>query len=137
MPPPTPAERIAAAYAGHLHTWTGLPGVAGVAAYRLQSELWQAYCISSDVHHGDKMALVSVATELACWTDGLRCWWWTGRTSISGQRVYTYVLTPFVERTARRIAVRYAELCQEEEPFFSAADIRFSSAHSMPEVSLR
>ncbi|MGI5274177.1 hypothetical protein ACQEUU_33930 [Nonomuraea sp. CA-218870] len=132
MPPPTPTDHIAATYAGHLHTWTGEPGLAGVAAYRIQAELWQGHRVASEVHHGGKVALVSVATELVCWTDGHRWWWWTGRTSVKGHRLYTYVRTEFLEEAAQRVAARYAELQVEQDTSRPA-----TSPQPMSEVSAR
>jgi hypothetical protein len=119
-----------------MHTWTGASSPAGIAAHQLQVELWQAHRISSDVHQGDKVALVSVATGLVCWTNGIHCWWWCGRFSTQGRRIYTYLPIALVETAARRVAARYDDLRQAEAEAVPDPDaIPLLSPRSLAQIS--
>ncbi len=62
------------------------------------------------------MALVSVGAELVVWSDGFRLLWWGGGTSeVTGYRRYVVRSVSNPAATARRIALRYAEL-QDDQP---------------------
>jgi hypothetical protein len=86
-----------------------------VAALRLCREL-ERYGITADPHEGDEVAALSVAYGLVIWCeygpDGMRYRWWTGRlTQRTGRWIYTYCSASAVTSAARRVAMRYQELC--------------------------
>ncbi|MFF0309384.1 hypothetical protein ACFYSC_18315 [Streptosporangium sp. NPDC004379] len=66
--------------------------------------------ISSEVHAGYGLALVSVVVGLVVWCDGDRFWWRTGWDD--RRERFTYAWHPAIEpaRAARRIAFRYEDL---------------------------
>ncbi|WP_143653526.1 hypothetical protein [Streptosporangium subroseum] len=85
------------------------------AARRLRDEL-AALEITSDVHDGYGLALVSAWFELVVWTDGRVFRWWTGQQSGRARR-RRYVFCPVDDAVtaARRVADRCAEL-QKKHP---------------------
>ncbi|WP_214416538.1 hypothetical protein [Sphaerisporangium fuscum] len=80
------------------------------AAHRLRRALeWHG--ITSEVHEGRGIALVSVCVDLVAWTDGSCYFWWSGTVSGStGRRTYNYSPAGDPVTAARRVAGRYMEL---------------------------
>ncbi|WP_440070390.1 hypothetical protein [Streptosporangium sp. OZ121] len=80
------------------------------AAESLKAEL--EHCgIDADVNDGYGLAVVSVWTGLTVWSDGLIFWWRTGNWDARrGQAVYAWHAAEDLERVARRVALRYADL---------------------------
>ncbi|MEV4362041.1 hypothetical protein ACWEPL_20265 [Nonomuraea sp. NPDC004186] len=79
------------------------------AAQQLQRKLIHLN-ISSDVHDGYGIALVSVWVGLLVWCRHDAFWWHTGWEPGRKRAVYAWHPLPEPGRAARRIAVRYAEL---------------------------
>ncbi|MEU6721237.1 hypothetical protein ABZ897_58145 [Nonomuraea sp. NPDC046802] len=91
----------------------GLDPIRPLSALETADELRAALArmgIPADVHEGLDLALVSVWTGLAVWTDGFWYRWWTGRRSRTGRWLYAHHPAFEPERAALRIAARYAEL---------------------------
>lgn len=88
------------------------------AAQLLQAELGHLH-IKSDLHYGYGIALLSIWLELVIWSDGFRFLWWGGGIAKATER-RRYVVHSVSDpaATARRIALRYAEL--RENPPASA-----------------
>jgi hypothetical protein len=85
------------------------------ATLRLCYEL-KRYGITADPHEGHQVAALSVAYGLVVWceygAEGLRYRWWTGRLSQrTGRWIYTFCPASAVTSAARRVAMRYQELC--------------------------
>ncbi|MEU9887471.1 hypothetical protein [Sphaerisporangium sp. NPDC051011] len=83
--------------------------IAFEAAETLQRKL-AFFHISTDINVGKGVALISVWADLIVWTDGeLGYWWWSGRYSSPGRKLYAWgpVLDPV--SVARRVACRFAE----------------------------
>jgi hypothetical protein len=90
------------------------------AADELHGEL-RRLGIAADVIDGYGLAVVSVWTGLAVWSDGCRFWWRTGGWDARrGRAVYAWHSAMEPGRAARRVAFRYAELVR---------------THPMPEVN--
>ncbi|MBG0827636.1 hypothetical protein HS041_07650 [Planomonospora sp. ID67723] len=92
--------------------WRSAEPVANGPAYaaaRLAEEL-QRLEMPADIHQGVGIALVSVWIDLVVWTNGISYHWWSGTTSARGRRLYAYSPVSDPMTTARRVAVRYAEL---------------------------
>ncbi|MFI7225368.1 hypothetical protein ACIBO5_19310 [Nonomuraea angiospora] len=79
------------------------------AAQQLQRKLIHLN-ISSDVHDGYGIALVSVWAGLLVWCCHDAFWWHTGWEPGRKRAVYAWHPLPEPGRAARRIAMRYAEL---------------------------
>ncbi len=82
------------------------------AAESLKAEL--EHCgINADVNDGYGLAVVSVWPGLTVWSDGLIFWWRTGGWDVRhGRAVYAWHSADELERVARRVALRYADLQQ-------------------------
>ncbi|RCG32601.1 hypothetical protein DQ384_03665 [Sphaerisporangium album] len=79
------------------------------AAETLQRTL-AAFHIRTDVNAGKGVALVSVWADLIVWTDGeLGYWWWSGRYSSPGRKLYAWGPVRDPVSVARRVACRFAE----------------------------
>ncbi|MFI0424579.1 hypothetical protein [Spongiactinospora sp. 9N601] len=87
------------------------------AAEQLQRALAQLD-IAADVHVGDRIALVSVWTDLVVWTDGVTYLWWTGKISPRTRRyVYTGYPVTRLEAVARAVKQRYDTLRTYRRPW--------------------
>ncbi|MEU8382522.1 hypothetical protein [Streptosporangium sp. NPDC048865] len=80
------------------------------AAESLKAEL--EHCdINADVNDGYGLAVVSIWPGLTVWSDGLTFWWHTGGWDARhGRAVYAWHAAEELERVARRVALRYADL---------------------------
>lgn len=66
--------------------------------------------IATDIHDGYGLALVSVWVGLVVWCDGERFWWQGGWDDRRERAVYAWHSALEPERTAHRVARRYADL---------------------------
>ncbi|GHE37315.1 hypothetical protein GCM10017673_44840 [Streptosporangium violaceochromogenes] len=76
----------------------------------------EEYGIASDVHNGYGLALVSILRGLVVWSDGWNYWWRVGWSAEHRRVVYAWHPTMEPARTARRVALRYAELRRRHSP---------------------
>ncbi|WP_030924352.1 hypothetical protein [Streptosporangium amethystogenes] len=90
-------------------------------AESLQAEL-DRLKISSDVHDGYGLALVSVWVGLVVWCDGDRFWWRTGWDVRRGRFVYAWHCSTEPARAARRVAFQYAHLREHHSPAWLTPD---------------
>ncbi len=88
---------------------------AETAANRLQAQLGTMYGLESDVRQCGGVALVLVGANLPVWGNGVEWWWWSGRISSQGQRVYSRVFATNAATAARLVADRYADLRASEQ----------------------
>lgn len=80
------------------------------AAHRLSMAL-ERHGITTEVHEGSGLALVSVWLDLVAWTDGSCYFWWAGGVSeTTRRRTYSYGPADDPVTTASRVAGRYMEL---------------------------
>ncbi|MDH2429278.1 hypothetical protein [Sphaerisporangium sp. TRM90804] len=93
--------------AGRRPVWDGR--LALETAQTLKTGL-AAHGISSDVHDGYGLALVSVWVGLVVWCNGDRFWWRTGWNPQNRRIVYAWHPALDPDRAARRIAFRYAQM---------------------------
>ncbi|MER5649867.1 hypothetical protein [Streptosporangium sp. NPDC002524] len=95
------------------HTRGAVPALITVdpchAAESLRTALGE-HDITSDVHDGYGLALVSVWVGLVVWCDGARFWWRTGWDARRGRFVYAWHPVTEPGRAARRVTFRYREL---------------------------
>ncbi|MDF5756185.1 hypothetical protein [Spongiactinospora sp. TRM90649] len=79
-------------------------------AERLQVLLAE-YGISTDLHAGDRIALVSLWTDLVVWTDGTCVRWWNGKVSPRTRRLlFTNYNADDLPAAARTLTRRYQVL---------------------------
>ncbi|WP_436761965.1 hypothetical protein [Streptosporangium sp. V21-05] len=95
------------------HTRETVPALITVdpchAAESLRTAL-ETHGVTSDVHDGYGLALVSVWVGLVVWCDGARFWWRTGWDARRGRFVHASHPVTEPDRAARRVTFRYREL---------------------------